>query len=92
MARAIITAPFSAEFFGGREDHVVDAPTIFALIRSLDGMAPGFAQAAEERAAIAVNGIAVADWTKRLEADDEVLFVQRIAGGQSRSCPVFTAS
>ncbi len=81
MAKAVITAPFSAEFFGGREDHLVDAPTIFALIRGLDLAAPGFAQAAEERAAIAVNGVAVADWTTRLESGDEVLFVQRIAGG-----------
>lgn len=81
MAKAVITAPFSAEFFSGREDHAIAAPTIFALIRQLDGMAPGFAQAAEERAAIAVNGVAVGDWTTQLEVSDEVLFVPRIAGG-----------
>ena len=81
MVTAIITAPFSTEFFGGREEHVLDAPSIFALIRGLDGMAPGFAEAAEERAAIAVNGVAVGDWTRRLGVGDEVLIVQRIAGG-----------
>ncbi|PLK26452.1 MoaD/ThiS family protein [Novosphingobium sp. TH158] len=81
MPRAILLPPFSVEFFAGRE--LVEAPgaTIFALVRALDGMAPGFAEAAEARAAIAVNGQVVGDWTTRLEPSDEVLFVPKVAGG-----------
>lgn len=81
MAQVTLLPPFSTDFLGGREGLTVEAATIFALVRALDAMAPGFAARAEQGAAVAVGGAVIADWTTALTADDEVLFVPRIAGG-----------
>ncbi len=81
MAKVILTPPFTAEFFGGRDELEVAADTVFALVRALDAIAPGFAAAADNRAAIAVNGVAITAWDTPLNPASEVLFVVRIAGG-----------
>ncbi|MEO7247255.1 MAG: MoaD/ThiS family protein [Novosphingobium sp.] len=82
MAKAVLLPPFSTQWFGGREEIVVpSAATIFALVRALETQAPGFAEAAQRRAAVAVNGQAIADWSCQLAEADEVLFVPKIAGG-----------
>lgn len=82
MARAVLLPPFAAQWFGGREEiDVPGAANVFALVRALDAEAPGFAAAAEKRAAIAVNGSATSNWSMRLGEGDEVLFVPRVAGG-----------
>ncbi|MEP7221719.1 MAG: hypothetical protein ABI673_03515 [Novosphingobium sp.] len=81
MARVVLTPPFGTRFFGGRDHLDIDAGNVFALVRALDGLAPGFADEAGSRAAIAVNGTAITAWDTRLNADSEVLFVLRIAGG-----------
>ena len=81
MARVVLLDPFAARFFGGREEVEVAADTVFALVRALDVLAPGFAVAAEEGAAIALDGVALADWGTALATDSEVLFVPRVAGG-----------
>lgn len=81
MARVILLPPFAGEFFGGRGEMELDAGNLFALVRALDAEAPGFAEAVEGRAAIAVNGQAVGDWTTALAARDEVMIVPKVAGG-----------
>lgn len=81
MARVILLPPFAGEFFGGRGEMEADAGNLFALVRALDAQAPGFAEAAEGRAAIAINGQAIGDWTTVLAASDEVMFVPKVAGG-----------
>lgn len=79
--RIILIEPFSAQFFAGRCEFELQADNLFALIRALDAMGPGFSEAAEEGAAIAVDGILRADWSTSLEGAGEVLIVPRIAGG-----------
>ncbi len=81
MTKVILTPPFTYEFFGGRDELEVAAGNVFALVRALDGMAPGFADAAQLRAAVAVNGVAITAWDTPIDEDSEVLFVARIAGG-----------
>jgi len=81
MAKVILTAPFSTEFFGGKTELDVAAGNLFALVRALDGLAPGFAEAAETRAGVAVDGAVVSNWATALTPHSEVLFVLRIAGG-----------
>lgn len=82
MARAVLVDPFATRFFAGRGEIAVDAATVFALVRALDARAPGFAEAAELDAAVAVDGVVVADWGTALTAESEVLFVPKVAGGQ----------
>lgn len=82
MARVILLPPFAGLLPGEGDELTVPGATIFALVRALDERAPGFAEVAELGAAIAVNGLAVADWTTRLDDDDEVLFVPKVAGGR----------
>jgi molybdopterin converting factor small subunit len=81
LAKVILTPPFGSEFFGGRDELGVAAGDVFALVRALDAMAPGFADAADRRAAIAVDGVAITAWDTPLGGSSEVLFVTRIAGG-----------
>lgn len=79
--RVTIFSPFSSRFFGGKGERVVDAASIFDLVRKLDAEAPGFAAAAELGAAFGVDGVVVDDWTARLPEDAEVLVVPKVAGG-----------
>ncbi len=82
MAKALFLPPYPAQWFAGREEIAVPgAATVFALVRALDAQAPGFADMAQRRAVVAVNGQAIADWSMRLDEADEVLFVPKIAGG-----------
>ncbi len=81
MARVILLPPFAGDWFGGRGEVEVAATNLFALVRALDALAPGFAEAAEVGGAIAINGTAVGDWTTALADTDEVMFVPRVAGG-----------
>ena len=79
--QVILTEPFAGQFFTGQTDFALEAPNLFALVRALDAISPGFAEAAEESAAIAVDGTLRADWSAPLAGAEEVLVVQRIAGG-----------
>ncbi|MFM6930812.1 MAG: hypothetical protein ACKOUT_01050 [Novosphingobium sp.] len=81
MARVILLPPFAGEFFGGRCELEVDAGNLFALIRALDVQAPGFAEAVEARAAIAIGGVVAGDWTTALSPEEEVMIVPKVAGG-----------
>lgn len=81
MARVILLPPFAGEFFGGRGEMEVEAGNLFALVRALDAEAPGFAEAVEGRAAIAIGGVVAGDWTTALSAEDEVMIVPKVAGG-----------
>jgi len=79
--RVVLVEPFAREFFAGRESFELDAGNLFALVRVLDAIGPGFADAAQERAAIAVDGTVLADWSASLAGAGEVLIVPKIAGG-----------
>ncbi len=81
MARVILLPPFAGDYFGGRGEVELHAANLFALVRALDALSPGFAEAAEASAAIAINGSAVGDWTTALADTDEVMFVPKVAGG-----------
>ena len=76
-----LVEPFPQEFFAGRSAFELAARNLFALIRALDVQAPGFAAAAEMRAALVVDGVALADWSTPLAGVREVLIVPKIAGG-----------
>ena len=80
--RVTLLEPFAREFFGGETELECEARNLFALVRALDAKAPGFAEAVEQRAAVAVDGVHVADWSASLAGVGEVLIVPRIAGGQ----------
>jgi len=73
--------PFDTEFFAGRDALDIPAGTVFALVRALDAIGPGFAAKAESRVAFAVDGLLVTDWSTPLTAQSEVLLVPRVAGG-----------
>ena len=54
--------PFDREFFGGSDRLELEADSLFALVGKLDAIAPGFAAAAESRAAFAVDGVFAPVW------------------------------
>ena len=79
--KVVLIGSFAAEFFAGRDSFELAADNLFALVRALDAIGPGFAHAAQERAAIAVDGAVMADWSASLAGAGEVLIVPKIAGG-----------
>ncbi len=81
MARLTILSPLDAEFFGGTTVMTMSAVSIFDLVRRLGDISPGFADVADVRAAFAVEGVIVSDWSAPICGDPEVLMVPRIGGG-----------
>ena len=79
--RVIVLEPFAGQFFAGQTEFDLAARNLFGLLHALDALGPGFADAAEAGAAIAVDGTMVADWSHALAAAQEVLIVPKIAGG-----------
>ncbi len=79
--KVVLIEPFPGRYFAGRGEFELEAQNLFALVRSLDVIGPGFADAAGEDAAIAVDGVMRADWSDPLDGAQEVLIVPRIAGG-----------
>jgi len=75
--------PFASQFFSDTEPLEIVAGNLFALVSALDELAPGFAEAAELRAAFAVDGVVWADWTAPLPPDAEVMLFPRVAGGSA---------
>lgn len=73
--------PFDREFFGGRDRLEMEAPTLLALVRELGALAPGFEEAAEARAAFAVDGVFTPDWTRSTADAAEVILLPRVSGG-----------
>jgi len=81
LPRVSLLSPFDQQFFAGRTEIECEAANLFALVRALDAIAPGFGKAAESRSSFVVNGMAVSDWTLPLAPDSEVIVVPRISGG-----------
>ncbi|MCW1428204.1 MoaD/ThiS family protein [Novosphingobium sp. JCM 18896] len=79
--RLIVMPPFDREFFGGKDTLEIEAPTLLALVDRLGDLSPGFAEQAEARAAFAVDGVFAPDWTRALAGAEEVVLLQRVAGG-----------
>lgn len=81
LAKVQLLAPFAEQYFGG--DGMLDLPAgnLFALVASLNKLAPGFAEHAEEGVAFAVDGLVQPDWSLALTPDAEVVVFPRIAGG-----------
>jgi hypothetical protein len=79
--RVIVLEPFAGQFFAGTAAFDLAARNLFGVVRALDALGPGFAEAAEAGAAIAVDGAMVADWSQPLVEAQEILIVLKIAGG-----------
>jgi len=75
------TEPFASQFFQKNAQILVQATNLFTLVAALDRQAPGFAHEAALRAAFAINGQIVADWSAPLAEDAQVMIFPRIAGG-----------
>ena len=79
--RVIVMPPFDREFFGGTDRFEITARTLFGLVNRLDEIGPGFADLADVRAAFAVDGVVQPDWSLPLEGVQEVVVMQKVAGG-----------
>lgn len=85
--RLTLDRSFAAEFFGSRES-IEFAPddiasgNLFGLVGRLDALAPGFAEIAPVRAAFAVDGTVVSDWSTPLTADSDIFLLPRVGGGE----------
>jgi len=73
--------PFENEFFGGRDRLEVEAGNLFEAVRELGKLGPGFAEVAEVRAALAVDGVVTQDWSTPLTDGSEVILLPRVGGG-----------
>ena len=73
--------PFDQEFFGGKDRLELEARSLFGLLSQLESLAPGFSDLADVRAAFAVDGVVQPDWSTSLEGVQEVIVLQRVAGG-----------
>lgn len=82
MARVIVPADAAQTWFGGRETIDVPGSTVFAVVRALDRLAPGFGEVARRRYVLAVDGMLATDWSTPVGPDAEVLVVVKVAGGQ----------
>ena len=81
MVAVVITSPFDREFFGSRDRFQIDAPNLFALVDALDREGPGFAEVAQVRAQLAIDGTIEPDWSSPLAGAGEVIVLARIGGG-----------
>ncbi len=79
--RVIVMPPFDREFFGGTDCFDVSAKTLFGVVNKLDELGPGFADLADVRAAFAVDGVVQPDWSVSLEGAQEIVVMQKVAGG-----------
>jgi hypothetical protein len=77
----IVMPPFDREFFGGTDRFDFEARTLFGVINKLDDIGPGFADLADVRAALAVDGVVQPDWSLSLEGASEVIVMAKVAGG-----------
>lgn len=73
--------PFDREFFGGRAVLELEADTLLGMVRALDGIAPGFANIAESRAAFAIDGVFTPNWSTAVVGAAEVILLPRVSGG-----------
>ncbi len=81
MARVILPADAARTWFGGREVIAAGGNTVFAVVRALDAVAPGFADVARRRYVFAVDGVLAGDWSTPVGPEAEVLVVVKVAGG-----------
>lgn len=79
--RIVVMPPLDNEFFGGKDRLELEAPNLFGLVRELDGLSPGFADVADVRAALAIDGVVVPDWSTSLAGASEVIVLPRVGGG-----------
>ena len=81
MVRVVVMPPFENEFFGGKDRLEIEAANLFGAVRELSKLGPGFAEIAEVRATLAVDGVVTADWSTPLTATSEVIVLPRVGGG-----------
>jgi hypothetical protein len=79
--RVIVMPPFDREFFGGTDRFEITAKTLFGVVNKLDEAGPGFSDLADVRAAFVVDGSVQPDWSVPLEGAEEVVVIQKVAGG-----------
>lgn len=81
MVRVVVMPPFDNEFFGGKDRLEIEASNLFGAVRELGKLGPGFAEIAEVRATLAVDGVVTADWSTPLTEASEVIVLPRVGGG-----------
>ncbi|MBM3595781.1 MAG: hypothetical protein FJX31_08400 [Alphaproteobacteria bacterium] len=79
--RVIVMPPFDREFFGGTDRFEITAKTLFGVVNKLDETGPGFSDLADVRAAFVVDGSVQPDWSVQLEGAEEIVVIQKVAGG-----------
>lgn len=79
--RVVVMPPLDREFFGGRDRLDLEAGNLFGLVGELDRIAPGFADLADVRASMAIDGVVAPDWSASLADASEVIVLPRVAGG-----------
>jgi len=81
MAQVILPADAARDWFGGAEEIAADGGTVYAVVRALDALAPGFAEVARRRYVLAVDGVLASDWSTPVGPGSQVLVVGKVAGG-----------
>jgi sulfur-carrier protein len=82
MAHVSTIAQSVRDLAGGLDHFEVDAPTVRALLATLDGRYPGVGKLVRETMFIAIDGeLHHQAWEEPLAPDTEVVFVPMIAGG-----------
>ncbi len=82
MAKVVLTSTLSNRFTGGEAHLDVSAANVRQLIRALDSSYPGLGDEIEQAQALAINGEIFQDpFLQKLNADDEVYVMPKIAGG-----------
>lgn len=79
--RVIVMPPFDREFFGGADRFDLSAKTLFGVVNKLEEIGPGFSDLADVRAAFVVDGEVRSDWSLSVEGAEEVVVIQKVAGG-----------
>jgi molybdopterin converting factor small subunit len=79
--RIVVMPPFDSEFFGGKDRLDLDAGNLFGIVAELNKLSPGFADLADVRAAFAIDGVVVSDWSSSLAGACEVIVLPRVGGG-----------
>jgi sulfur-carrier protein len=82
VARVLTVAQSVRDLAGGRDRFEIDAPTLRALVETLEQRHPGLGAHVRATMVVAIDGeLHHEAWDVPLRADTEVVFIPLIAGG-----------